>query len=129
MLKVIESFEEDTASSSDSRTYIERFREEAHEKLMSDYFVEEPKFGEFFFRQRFRMSKPLFLQIVNDIEARFEYFQEGHDGRGKKVLPLYKSVHPRFNNSQRVTLQIISTTIYAWRHGPRANALIIFALP
>ena len=83
LLNVIESLEEDTASSSDSRTYIERFQEDAHEKLMADYFVDELKFGEFFFRQRFRMSKPLFLQIVGDIEARFEYFQEGHDGRGK----------------------------------------------
>jgi hypothetical protein len=30
------------------------------------------------------MSKPLFLQIVGDIEARFEYFQEAYDSRGKK---------------------------------------------
>nr|XP_043639694.1 uncharacterized protein LOC122610806 [Erigeron canadensis] len=51
---------------------------------MRDYFVEDSKFDEPFFRHRFRMSKRLFLKIVDDIEAKFSYFQEGYDARGKK---------------------------------------------
>nr|XP_043618318.1 uncharacterized protein LOC122590043 [Erigeron canadensis] len=51
---------------------------------MRDYFVEDSKFDEPFFRHRFRMSKRLFLKIVGDIEAKFSYFQEGYDARGKK---------------------------------------------
>ena len=75
---------QDTGSSTDTRRYIDRSRVEAHERLMSDYFVEDSKFDEPFFRHRFRMSQSLFLKIVDDIEARFEYFQERYDCRGKK---------------------------------------------
>ena len=58
---------------------------------MNDYFVEQPKFNEDVFRDRFRMSKRLFLQIVNDIEAQFEWFQEGQDAFGKtSFTPLQK---------------------------------------
>jgi len=84
LLSVVDAIEEDTASLSDTRVYIERFREQAHETLMRDYFVDEPKFGPVWFRERFRMSRTLFLKIVGDIEQRYEYFQEGEDGRGKK---------------------------------------------
>ena len=94
LCSVVDSLEQDTGSSKETRTYIERFREQAHETLMRDYFVEEPKFGPVFFRERFRMSKRLFLKIVADIEeAGFEYFQEGEDGRGKRALRLYKNAH------------------------------------
>nr|XP_043621888.1 uncharacterized protein LOC122593528 [Erigeron canadensis] len=75
---------EDTGTSTDTRMYIDRDREEAHAILMRDYFVEDSKFDEPFFRHRFRMSKRLFLKIVGDIEANFSYFQEGYDARGKK---------------------------------------------
>nr|XP_043639695.1 uncharacterized protein LOC122610807 [Erigeron canadensis] len=75
---------EDTGTSTDTRRYIDRDREEAHAILMRDYFVEDSKFDEPFFRHRFRMSKRLFLKIVGDIEAKFSYFQEGYDARGKK---------------------------------------------
>nr|XP_043617365.1 uncharacterized protein LOC122589176 [Erigeron canadensis] len=51
---------------------------------MRDYFVEDSKFDEPFFHHRFRMSKRLFLKIVNDIEARFKYFRVRYDGRGKR---------------------------------------------
>nr|XP_043620059.1 uncharacterized protein LOC122591900 [Erigeron canadensis] len=81
--RVLYAFE-DTGSSTDTCRYIDRNRLEAHETLMRDYFVEDSKFDEPFFR--FRMSQRLFLKIVNDIEARFAYFQERYDGRGKKCF-------------------------------------------
>ncbi|KAJ0503606.1 putative harbinger transposase-derived protein [Helianthus annuus] len=58
---------------------------------MADYFVENPKFNADIFRQRFRMSKSLFLKIVSDVEANNEWFQEGLDGRmNKSFTPLQK---------------------------------------
>ncbi|KAJ0471220.1 hypothetical protein HanIR_Chr14g0727321 [Helianthus annuus] len=58
---------------------------------MNDYFVENPKFNANIFRQRFCMSKSLFLKIVSDVEANNEWFQEGLDGRMKKSFtPLQK---------------------------------------
>lgn len=41
---------------------------------MNDYFVEQPKFNEKVFCERFRMRKTLFLKIVGDIEAQFKWF-------------------------------------------------------
>jgi hypothetical protein len=74
---------EDTASSTFIRGYVKRFRDKALENLMNDYFVEQPKFNEDVFHDRFRISKRLYLQIVNDIVAQFEWFQEGQDAYGK----------------------------------------------
>ena len=75
---------DDTASSTETREYVTRFREEALRTLMNDYFVERPKFNDERFRERFRMNKSLFLRVVADVEANFEWFQEGLDARGKK---------------------------------------------
>nr|XP_043629848.1 uncharacterized protein LOC122601144 [Erigeron canadensis] len=79
---------EDWGSSNDTRTYIERHREEAHEKLMRYYFAEPPKFGECFFHHRYRMSKRLFLKIVGDIEAQYPYFQQHTDARNRQGFSL-----------------------------------------
>nr|XP_043620035.1 putative nuclease HARBI1 [Erigeron canadensis] len=79
---------EDSGSSNDTRAYIERHREEAHEKLMRDYFAKPPKFGERFFRHRYRMSKRLFLKIVGDIEAQYLYFQQHTDSRNRQGFSL-----------------------------------------
>ena len=75
---------DDTASSTETRESVTRFRQEALKTLMSDYFVEQPKFSDAIFRERFRMNKSLFLRIVGEIEARFEWFQEAVDARGRK---------------------------------------------
>jgi len=78
-------FLQDTASSSvQTRNTIDRNREVGCETLMNDWFVEEPKYDETYFRKKFRMDKSMFLKIVGDIEARYPYFQEGYDARGKK---------------------------------------------
>ena len=57
---------------------------------MNDYFVERPKFSNNTFRDRFRMNKSLFLRVVADVEANFEWFQEGLDARGKKFHGITK---------------------------------------
>ena len=46
---------------------VNRDRVEGHKKLYCDYFA-TPYVYESFFRRRFRMSRPLFLRIVNEVE-------------------------------------------------------------
>ena len=65
------------------RAVLQRRRVEAHERLMRFYFVDDPVFGPREFRRRYRMSKRLFLNITNDLEAQYTYFQQRYDARGK----------------------------------------------
>ena len=48
----------------EKRPNIVRGRFKGHERLMRDYFVEDPVYDARMFRQRFRMSKRLFLRIL-----------------------------------------------------------------
>ena len=59
-----------------TRRAINRNRVAAHQRLMDDYFSENPLYGEEIFRRRFRMSKELFLRIVTDLEQEYIYFTQ-----------------------------------------------------
>ena len=52
---------------------INRDRVEGHERLYHDYFA-TPYVYKSFFRMRFRMSRPLFLRIINEVEQYNPYF-------------------------------------------------------
>ena len=52
---------------------VNRDRVEGHERLYRDYFA-TPYVYKSFFRRRFRMSRPLFLRIVNEVEQYDPYF-------------------------------------------------------
>ena len=60
---------------------INRDRVEGHERLYCDYFA-TPCVYESFFQRRFRMSRPLFLQIVNEVEQYDPYFIQITDAIG-----------------------------------------------
>nr|XP_043639693.1 uncharacterized protein LOC122610805 [Erigeron canadensis] len=79
-------FLEDTASSSapQTRRYTDRRREIGLATLLNDWFVQEPKYEDDYFRKKFRMDKTMFLDIVRDIEANSPYFQESYDARKRK---------------------------------------------
>nr|XP_043616281.1 uncharacterized protein LOC122588221 [Erigeron canadensis] len=49
------------------RSVVERDRYSADGRLMAAYFNENPKYSLKSFRRRFRMSRPMFMRIVNDI--------------------------------------------------------------
>ncbi|GJR02475.1 zinc finger, CCHC-type containing protein [Tanacetum coccineum] len=57
------------------RNYIYRERLDADARLMADYFGPHPKYPEYYFRKRYRMSRTLFLKIVSGIE---NYIQTHH---------------------------------------------------
>ncbi|XP_057788929.1 uncharacterized protein LOC131005845 [Salvia miltiorrhiza] len=74
-----------------TRRYVQRDREGAHERLMRDYFDDNPTWGPNVFRRRFRMRKELFTRIVNALEAHNTWFQQRPDATGKKgFTPLQK---------------------------------------
>ncbi|XP_042008945.1 uncharacterized protein LOC121757470 [Salvia splendens] len=55
----------------------------AHQRLFDDYFAEQQRFGENFFRRRFRMHQPLFMSIMNALERRYKYFRFREDASGR----------------------------------------------
>uniref|UniRef100_J3M093 Uncharacterized protein n=1 Tax=Oryza brachyantha TaxID=4533 RepID=J3M093_ORYBR len=57
-----------------ARKSIRRDHVGAHQRLMEDYFAEEPLYPESMFRTRFRMNKHLFLRIVNALGQWSPYF-------------------------------------------------------
>ncbi|KAK1431382.1 hypothetical protein QVD17_07839 [Tagetes erecta] len=74
---------ENTTNPIRKRVSLERDRAKANENLMKDYFVESPTYPDpNTFRRRFRMSKRLFLRIVNDLESDDSYFKQKRDARG-----------------------------------------------
>ena len=78
------------------RAYIERDREQGHNQLWNDYFIENPTYPPEMFRRRFRMNKPLFLRIVERLSTGVPYFRQRRNAHGRKGLCLlYTSPSPR----------------------------------
>jgi hypothetical protein len=73
------------------RKYIKRPREEFGQRLFDDYFSEDPVYPSNIFRRRFRMSRPLFLCIVNALGQWSDYFTQRVDATNRQGLtPLQK---------------------------------------
>ncbi|XP_071687612.1 uncharacterized protein [Rutidosis leptorrhynchoides] len=71
--------------------YIYRDRVEAHNRLMKDYFVQDPKYPPEYFKRRYRISQSLLEKIIEgilsystrpDAPEYFTYFQQRPDARG-----------------------------------------------
>ncbi|KAJ9538616.1 hypothetical protein OSB04_031349 [Centaurea solstitialis] len=61
-----------------------RHREEGNDKLVADYFSDNPVYNDNDFSRRFRMSRRLFLRILGDLESEFDFFKQQWDARGVK---------------------------------------------
>uniref|UniRef100_A0A0D3CJV7 DDE Tnp4 domain-containing protein n=1 Tax=Brassica oleracea var. oleracea TaxID=109376 RepID=A0A0D3CJV7_BRAOL len=71
--------------------YVERNREEGHNRLWNDYFSEDSTFSAHLFRRRFRMNKEVFLRIINRLSENVTFFQQRRDAGGRLGLsPLQK---------------------------------------
>ena len=70
----------------------ERGREAAMGQLVADYFAgDESIFSDAQFRRRFRMRRPLFVRIVDDLSIHDKFFQQGTDALGRMgATPLQK---------------------------------------
>ncbi|KAJ9555087.1 hypothetical protein OSB04_009701 [Centaurea solstitialis] len=80
--------DEETSSRQTRRTPKSRNRIVAHEKLVNDYFSDNPVYDDNDFERRFRMKRRLFLKIVADLEREYEFFRWTHDARGVKGFSL-----------------------------------------
>ncbi|XP_073300554.1 uncharacterized protein [Primulina huaijiensis] len=61
-------------------------KEIADRNLFNDYFSENPKFHEGYFRRRFKMSHNLFLRIVDAVKNHDSYYIQRSDGLGRLGL-------------------------------------------
>ncbi|GJR17449.1 transcription elongation factor SPT6 [Tanacetum coccineum] len=66
---------EQAAESSNRRKYIYREHLEAEERLRANYFGAHPKYPDYYFRRRYRMSRTIFFELVAGIE---NYIQTNH---------------------------------------------------
>ena len=71
---------------------INRDRESADHRLFYDYFAESPRYNDQMFRRRFRMSRNLFLRIVNKVETRDNYFVQRRDSVGRLGLSTLQKI-------------------------------------
>ena len=74
------------------REHIRRQRQEAHAKLMANYFVERPVFPERYFRRRFRMSRDLFRHIAECVQLHDRFFEQRRNCTGELGHSLYQKV-------------------------------------
>ncbi|KAL3629716.1 hypothetical protein CASFOL_026938 [Castilleja foliolosa] len=73
------------------RKFIYRDHQAAHERLMSDYFDESCTYTDAQFRRRYRMNRPLFLQIVESMSNFDVYFTQRRNNAGMLGLsPIQK---------------------------------------
>ncbi|GJS03717.1 ALP1-like protein isoform X1 [Tanacetum coccineum] len=63
MIMEINNEDQDEVEAVPMRTYINRERDVAEERLMADYFVPHLKYQAEYFRRRYRMNRELFLEI------------------------------------------------------------------
>ncbi|XP_071676483.1 uncharacterized protein [Lolium perenne] len=80
-----------TRRRSASRIYIERNREFYNDRLISDYFSDNPAYPDYYFRRRFRMRRSLFRRIVDALGEWSPFFTQRTDALGRPSLsPLQK---------------------------------------
>ncbi|KAJ0934785.1 hypothetical protein HanRHA438_Chr03g0111531 [Helianthus annuus] len=66
------------------RAKYNRDQEAGHDKLVADYFADEPVYPAEIFRRRFRMSRRLFLRIAGDMAQSNPFFTLRNDARGQR---------------------------------------------
>ncbi|KAK3228734.1 hypothetical protein Dsin_000615 [Dipteronia sinensis] len=71
---------------------INRDRDSADHRLFNDYFTENPRYNDLMFRQCFRMGISFFLRIVNDVEARDNFFVQRRDSVGRLGLSALQKI-------------------------------------
>ncbi|CAL5086323.1 unnamed protein product [Urochloa decumbens] len=76
---------------SGSRRFVGRNHEQGHERLVAEFFSENPVCTDQLFRTRYRMRRPLFLRIVRALGEWSPYFTRRKDGFSRQGLsPLQK---------------------------------------
>ncbi|XP_041010040.1 uncharacterized protein LOC121254147 [Juglans microcarpa x Juglans regia] len=74
------------------RKYIWCDHIQGQEQLFRDYFAEPPVYPSNLFRSRYHMSRPLFLRILNEVEAYEPYFIQKKDNVEKLSLSSMQTI-------------------------------------
>jgi hypothetical protein len=82
----LEQGRQGSTGSQPGRKHVHRDREACHDHLVKDYFDENPTFDAMKFRQRYRMRRELFLQLVDAVCSFDPWFVQGHDALGRMGL-------------------------------------------
>ncbi|XP_009351799.3 uncharacterized protein LOC103943275 [Pyrus x bretschneideri] len=77
-------------------SYVQRDREECHDRMMKDYFIERPRFPAHDFRRRFRMRRELFESILNAVVNHDHYFERRVDATGRQGLSPHQKLTSAF---------------------------------
>ena len=77
------------------RKYFKRDHVAANQRLIEDYFVNQPTYDDAIFRRRFRMRKHVFLRIVGDLSSSDNYFTQRVNATNKEgIYLLWQNVQP-----------------------------------
>ncbi|XP_071714551.1 uncharacterized protein [Rutidosis leptorrhynchoides] len=79
-------------SSRRKRRYIRRDRVEAHNRLMNDYFVQDPKYPPEYFKRRYRMSQSLLEKIIQDLYGNV-YMREPTEDDIRRLYQKHEELH------------------------------------
>ncbi|KAL9665054.1 hypothetical protein QQ045_020463 [Rhodiola kirilowii] len=103
------SWQENNATRS-KRKYLNRDHPAANQRLIDDYFSNEPIYDDAMFRHRYRMQKHVFLRIVGDLSSSDNYFTQRVDGFGKEgISPLAKCT-----TAMRMLAYVASHDLWIW---------------
>ncbi|XP_076894530.1 kinesin-like protein KIN-14I [Bidens hawaiensis] len=72
------------------RAAFNRDREAGHERLLDDYFDNNPVYDEKMFKRRFRLSKELLIKKAKYLEAYHSFFRQSIDARGRRGFTTYQ---------------------------------------
>ncbi|XP_050125503.1 uncharacterized protein LOC126602624 [Malus sylvestris] len=77
-------------------SYVQRDREECHDIMMKDYFIECPRFPAHDFRRRFRIRRELFESILNAVVNHDHYFARRLDAVSRQGLSPHQKLTSAF---------------------------------
>ncbi|XP_048420795.1 uncharacterized protein LOC125468667 [Pyrus x bretschneideri] len=77
-------------------SFVQRDREQCHDRMMKDYFIECLRFPAHDFFRQFRMRRELFESILNAVVNHDHYFARKIDAIGQQSLPAHQKLTSAF---------------------------------
>ncbi|KEH34734.1 hypothetical protein MTR_3g068050 [Medicago truncatula] len=81
----VQEIEQLEGSASRTRKYFNRDHATANQRLIDDYFANEPTYDDAMFRHRYLMQKHVFLRIIGDLSSSDNYFTQRVDAANKEA--------------------------------------------
>ncbi|XP_057779674.1 uncharacterized protein LOC130998259 [Salvia miltiorrhiza] len=106
MLDADEVTPQNSRRRSGPRKYRDREREKGHDRLVRDYFCDEPIYDGDLFRRRFRIRRDLFVKIVDAMRNCLPFFTLRQDTTGRNGLSPLQSA-PQLFDSWHMRLPVI----------------------